>query len=460
MPLLYAALLFCFGALTIAAVFHLPLVQEGATVYFEVFSHYRPYFDPGYLRLFDALLHWPAVLYLKTFQPIDLAVPTLLLDLPYMLHPMASLAAVIWILRREGRLELLIFPMLGLATATLPTIAFPANNVSTALSLFWPLFFLVRFPARRPLSHGVGVALLSALLALTHESAVFLFGTLIVAAYKTARAKPALKRQTRLAGGLAAAALAFLFYRVVVRSPAHSNFLQELMGRPANFRIYTFAALAIYLASLYGALYDERRRSLWLRALLAGPALGALAYLFATAFYLDLEGSLARGARVTAAPFAAVIAFCALAFEQRLKRLANERSPALTTAAASAALLTIVASIYVGAVAFDWSYASSLGQVYVLENPGCHFIAETPIRKFNVYTGAGAFPGISIVLQQSRLPRSIIFERNPACAQEPAYDPCKHHHDGAYWRACGYPIDTAGSHFEFSSISAGSAGGR
>lgn len=441
MLFLLASLALCAGVLLFAAFSHVPLIQEGGTHYFEILSNHHVFYDKGYLRLFDTLLQLPAVAYLRAVPGDHLGLPTLLLDLPYMLHPLAGVFASYFLLRKYERLDLFFLPVLALATSALPVLGFAVSTVGTALSLFWPLLIIACFERSYKTLTLLACATLSTGLALTHESSVFLFGAIGFAAVRS-RSKPFF--------ALIGLAIAFLVYRMTVPAPYSGHFAADLTRLPEPFRIFSMAALLGILASLTAALYDQKRMALWTNALLASSTAITAWYLYKTGFYSEINGGAARFARTTAALTCALTGVAFVLLEKKLRAIAN--SGTHVTAQLAASIVLIVASIHLLKLTFEWRRAFNFASIYASEMKGCFFLSETPHAKLNYYSGPGGLTGLTLVAQQTRFPRSIFFQRDPNCAQEPELNPCHNFRKGGFQRACGSPLQVEGSKFDFSFI--------
>ncbi|MGZ3699473.1 MAG: hypothetical protein ACXWP5_15135, partial [Bdellovibrionota bacterium] len=128
-----------------AALAHRPLFLDGAVWMFRIFSFGKVVYDPDYTRYLDTLLQLPGIWWIRAYGTTEDVTRTAmhLIELAYSLHPFLSLLACAAILRKKGRIELLIFPLLSFALVTQTTMAFHIGVVPDALSCFWPLFLLV-----------------------------------------------------------------------------------------------------------------------------------------------------------------------------------------------------------------------------------------------------------------------------------------------------------------------------
>src|SRR5262245_38476998 len=125
-----------------AALSHRPCMSDGASWYFRLLHYQELVRDLPHFRFVNFVPQWPALAAILALGPKALGFAKAALDFSFSLHPIVSIGVCALFLRRRGRLDLLVFPLLSLATATQSTIANATGTVPLSLSIFWPLYLV------------------------------------------------------------------------------------------------------------------------------------------------------------------------------------------------------------------------------------------------------------------------------------------------------------------------------
>lgn len=313
----FAATLLCAVSLLVSALVLRPVFWDGSWFMLRVIHAEQPFRDPRYYRYLNELLQWPGLLVLSAWPGGDAVRPaTLALSLAYSLHPIASLAACAAYLRRCGKPELLVFPVLSFAVAVMPTLPYAVGTVTDSISVFWPLFLFVAVGSARLGATGWATVLaLSCALALGYEPGMVLFAPLGLAALL----HPERSRPQKLAlllvftlGGAFLAARAFGPW--AGPKDQFQRSLEMGVGPLRLFGLVTALCLGAPLVVARWETWNGRRIDTlpWAQALL-GIAVIAVPIGLVPMVLPDWDHFLeTHSARLTAAPLAGAIAFAAL----------------------------------------------------------------------------------------------------------------------------------------------------
>lgn len=154
--------------LAVAAVFGGALVWDGSAHLLRVLQQQAPYVPDG--RLLDLLLDAPLVLALRAST--DFAVLRPLFGLSHACVPLVSLAGS-WLVVRDTRATLFVWPALAIGMATLPTQLQLSADDLQVVQLFWPVFLAAAIGL--PRAKLIYVAVFGAAAFVCHPSAVVLF---------------------------------------------------------------------------------------------------------------------------------------------------------------------------------------------------------------------------------------------------------------------------------------------
>ena len=144
---------------------------DGSAWIFNIISEESFYWDPRLSRYTDILLQIPSVLVVKYMDgAFSLYLSKLLLGISYYLHPYLSLYISWKIIKHHDQWRVFYFPLLSFAICTQPVLGYAISVVSTALSIFWPLFLLNLYSPKPSTSRVAVLVLLSTLLLFSYET--------------------------------------------------------------------------------------------------------------------------------------------------------------------------------------------------------------------------------------------------------------------------------------------------
>jgi hypothetical protein len=132
--------IFTLTCITLFAAFsNRPIYSEGAHWYYLILNSGEVLNDPRFIRHFNYILQYPAVLLLKTFgngvsQQI---LATYTLSFFWHITPLVSLIYCYWLLRKKNNLSLMIFPILGVFCSVLPALPYAVALAIPSGSIFF-----------------------------------------------------------------------------------------------------------------------------------------------------------------------------------------------------------------------------------------------------------------------------------------------------------------------------------
>jgi hypothetical protein len=171
---LYSSIFFIFIGICFSAFSNRPLLGEGSTWFMRLISEHRIFYDDAFYRYTDRILHVPSLLLVSIWPSFD-SLAIFLLSFMYSLHPLVSLFITLRLLRKKNRLDLFVFPVLSLVLATLPVLPNSIVMAALALSVFWPLFFLILLHKRGDKLESFFIFILFLAQLFSYEPAILFF---------------------------------------------------------------------------------------------------------------------------------------------------------------------------------------------------------------------------------------------------------------------------------------------
>ena len=388
----WMSLIFSGIAAFYAAITHRPLMNNGATWYYMIFTNGSTR-DPQYSRYFTLVLEWPATFLLKFYPNIDMKIILATLDYTFAFHSLFSLFICHLILKKKDRLELMIFPLLSYATATISTFAFAVGIVPESLSLFWPLLFLLCFRDVDSWKENVWCVILMISLMVTYEMSAIFFGLLFFVQALRLKNSRATSDITFLVFAIVGAS--YCVYRVFGPTAGTSDYFWKSIKEPLDpFRIF----VSISILGFFLLIWSVRKfpRTYLPTFIFAVSAIG-MGYFLNTFFTIYVGSANAYISRVTAIPIAGVIAFGYIVLNyysvdsKKIKRLLTGL-PLLFVG-----FVMTVSTIYDLKVTHNWDTNNQIFLRNHIDSKGC-IRSQGP---FGVQMGWAA-PFLTILLQESR----------------------------------------------------------
>lgn len=303
-----------------AALSHRTFFADGSHWLFHMVGNQQFFWDGQYWRLITLALEAPAIWLCHLIRSTSIV--TLVLELAFNLHPFLSLAACYYILKRQRREDLFVFPVLSFALCTGALMSYPSLVIPETLSVFWPLLFLVVNPDREGLGRAFFIGLGFVAMAFSYEAAVLLMGVLGIAVYWQRRSSLS-RWQENYYLGLCFAVILFMLWRLF---EPHAGPKQQFVTALLNSRLDPFRALGIGAALVIAFCVFWLSSSRWAKsffylATIAGPA-AFLVYIFYR-FDLKALGNPVWEARTTTIPICSVFAglACYMALSKRQRNL-------------------------------------------------------------------------------------------------------------------------------------------
>lgn len=408
---LIVGLVFCVVAAFVAAVTHRGMIDEGGELYYAVLSLGR--FSNMYclVRAIRALYELPAVAASYLFVSHGRDMGLVLLDFAFASSSLLSLFFVHRILRRRGREELFVFPLLSYATATMLIIIFSELALTPVLDFFWPVFFLVLLRPREDAASLRNALLLFIPLCFMHEAAIMIFPMLFATALlKYVRSGPRGSRDSRELLVLIASVAGVVWYLLRITdaaAPRTESFVSTFMSPLGPFRTYCLFAIAGVGGALLLAVRSRafERASL---AVLAVGACGAVIWLFG----IDRSWMQAplfehRSARSSVLPLAMIVAGQCLLLERGMREQSWRLSPLRYWINAVVGILLVCSSLYDLQRSRIWTEGLKAAIEYGNASPKpCLTIpSSVPTRLF-------LSPGVFVVLQGKQVSK-LVFQEHP-----------------------------------------------
>lgn len=445
---LYAALLLSVFTLFTAAIFHRPFLGETSTWYYRLISEHRVFYDKAFYRYADSLLHLPS-LFLVNISPDFNIAAIYTLHFIYLFHPIVSLAFVHWILKKKGRPDLFLFPVLSFATATMPALGESITMAALALSIFWPLFFLILFRNSKSKRELVTILCLFAMQIFSYEPAILFFMIFSgIALSDIFLFKKNSRAFNRLVIALSVAGTGLMTY--VITSPRRQHalpaFFESFKHNFDGYRTFCLFSLLLFipLVSLV-FLKRERVKKVTLTFLLG--AFVANCFYFLSRQSDELWGPYV--ARTTAIPFGFFIAvFCYVFFRKQ------QSSEWIGTAVGRAAvsmltLMVLASSLYDWNLTKRWNQHAVIFHNLVNDSAGCRHISKADMRADFAATPAYAFAAQSVlfqVLDKVDPIRTLIFFDDKSTQR----NPCDNFEFGEFTANQGSSINIEKSYLKFS----------
>jgi hypothetical protein len=440
----------CAAALLFAAIEERPLSNEGGQWVYEILNTSGASYSHVFFRYSDILFQIPSILAMRILGETGIGLATTLAELSYSLHPVVSILICAWILKRRERIDLILWPLLSFAIATMPTAPFSVGVVAGATSFFWPAFLLVCLSPRPSPKTTIAILAFSVLLLFSHESALALFVPLSLASLAMNGWRwPTNRVHRRLTVFFVFGLLSYLARLLIEQADPRSKFFSEVF-RPWNSeREFGLALLLLTSLTLPSALGSTRSK--YFSALLAAGTVLFTTWMLLFADLTQVKTEYGYAARASATSLATVIALLFLILFSNLMR-----TPDWIRSVGGRAFVVVTFLSLLAAAVVDYqvtnAWKESLDELRSYNTiKGCHFATgpyyNQRTKSLTEYT--------SVVLQRNARPDSIVF-MSSTCPQ-PNYNPCEHYSADHFTNSCGTNLFTKLGRYRYESITASKA---
>ncbi len=387
---------------------------EGSHWFFEILNQHKLVYASGEWRWSDTLWQLPAYISLNWLPAVPFNWNLHLLSYSYTLHPLLSTFFCYLIVKKEKNAFLyMTFPLLSMATAVSVSLPFVVGIVNGTISIFWPLFFILYFKKIENIIYFLISTVLLVLLSFNYDVAIVFMPLLVFAILQKSHLKPS--RSEGIFIGLIMIATHFQVYRLTERYIVAPNdmfdFWVSLLGQANSSHVYLFQ-LAILFAFFIGLklFADFRKPAILLVSFYICCRLGV--YWFNDSGIINLyEARQNRSASF-------VIAWGIAVGLIYLKKFLDETdSKELRQYIISCSIVCIIISLIFNFKCLQsWNNFRSSVLSIVSEEKGCVFVNQQTQIKDSAY--------ISILLQETKSPQSILLTADQACVKE-FEDPCQ-----------------------------------
>lgn len=316
------------------------------------------------------------------------------LSFGYVFHPLVSLLITKIILERKKRPDLFVYPVLSFLGGTLAAQPFSIGLAHQALSVFWPLFFLILFKGSKFKNGLLWIIILLLALTVSYEPAILFFILFaLISVHNLLRAK---KEQQSLGFDIfliwySLLSIAFLMYVLMGTAPPKSSqvFMQTLFEKPDAYRAFIFPAiLAVFL---YAFLFKIQPGILKIIG-----SIGLILFFLSLGFWfitvlLKIDYTQAAGyaihpyignsGRATAVPLAfglACIAYLDKVFSVNIFRRTSTEQKKLSIILS---VLVVLASLGDLKITYHWNQGFQYMRQYVQTHVGCHNLSPEEYQK-------------------------------------------------------------------------------
>lgn len=408
--------LFALLALLFAVMAHylVGLSFEGSHWFFEILTQHKFVYAAGEWRWSDSLWQVPAYFSLNWAPWVPFKWNLYILSYSYTLYPLAGILLSYFIVRKEKKVFLyMAFPLLSFASAVAISLTFVVGIANGAVTIFWPLFFILLFRNLNDKWYFLLATFLLFPLNFNYDLAVIFFPLLVFAILQKNQFKPDKNSLAFL--GLIIISFALQMYRLLSRyfgAPEDTSlFLESLFEQPNSSYIYAYQSiiLVVFFAGLQLFAKLKRPVILWIGAFLCF-VIGVVWFYKAN----DIQMLESRHNRMASIFLAWIIAASLLYFKKFLDSSdGHQLRRYIISCSAVCVLMSLIFNIH----CFDkWtSYRSSILNL-VQEEKGCIFVNQLSQMKSNAF--------VSLLLQESKTPQSILLTSDRACIKE-FEDPCR-----------------------------------
>lgn len=442
--------------------------SEGSHWYFAILSYNHIFTDWRFYRYIDYVLQGPAVLLLvisskfSDYNTKKMAI--YLLGFCWTFHPFLSLLAVRKILKNKGRQDLFVFPILSFATATISTMPLAVALALPAMSVFWPLFFMILLRNNKSYLELFFIFLLMIALVFTYEPSIIFFILFIIISiwdlYKTKKKHTYFNRAIVFSSLVSICWLLYVVYKVPIENS--SAFLNSFLARLDAFRIFSFCSIFIIMSYLFLDLMLPKKQktifiiSLFLYFLVLAwflPVLSEFQVEQDIAFYIS--SFTAYDSRVTALPLTFLMAFLAFLFALRVKTsqwIFEFRGSRVIFFTSISVLMAVASDIK---ITYHWNQGYNRLEKYIKENTGCYNIAQSEYNNFYTESNLAhyAFQYTSILIQilnNIEPIRTLLFTNASWMPDESNRNACQNYTDNKFINNQGFALSTSGTQINYS----------